>query len=141
MARVRVYRFKVWDQRRGEHIESERLATRETIEASSTLQLIPDGALEVDTSLLDGNGITRRIGFPGRWAYGALDDHGNAYVVVESLRDDPRLSREAYPLIGSASLKQAEDIASEFNTNGSYLFQGGHPLAGEQIPRLHRAGE
>ncbi|OIQ64176.1 hypothetical protein GALL_542740 [mine drainage metagenome] len=60
MAQVKVYRFKMWSVQRGEHVESDLLATREAIEASSELVLIPEGALELDDSLLDGNGMTRR---------------------------------------------------------------------------------
>jgi hypothetical protein len=60
MRRVRVYRFKVWDQNQGDYVESDRLAEREVIEGSKQLVLIPDGALEIDASLLDGNGMTRR---------------------------------------------------------------------------------
>jgi hypothetical protein len=141
MARVLVYRFKVWDQARGEHVESERLATRDAIESSGTSELIPDGAIEVDASLLDGNGMTRRLGSPARWAFGAIDDHGKAYVVIESLGVDPRLSREAFPLVGSATLQHAENIAAEFNRHGSYVFRGGTPLVDDQIPRLHRASD
>jgi hypothetical protein len=141
MAKVWVHRFSVWDQARGEHVECGRLATLEAIEASSELELVPNSALEVDTSILDGNGMTRPVGHPGRWAYGALDDHAQAYVVIESLLDDPRFPREAYPLAGSATLKHAEDIASEFNRHGRYIFRGGPALEGDQIPPLHRASE
>lgn len=46
---------------RGEYVESDRLATRVAIEASQQLELIPDGTLEIDEALLDGNGMTRRL--------------------------------------------------------------------------------
>lgn len=141
MARVKVYRFKVWDQAHGAHVESERLATREAIETSKSLELIPDGALEVDASLLDGNGMTRQLGGARRWAYGAIDDKGDAYVVVEPLTAAARSATEAYALAGGSTLKRAEDIAAEFNKHGSYIFRGGAPLTGDQIPRLHRAAD
>ncbi|MFZ5721551.1 MAG: hypothetical protein ACOY5Y_18995 [Pseudomonadota bacterium] len=58
--RVKVYPFKKWSQTHGNYVVSAQLATREAIEATQGLVLIPEGALEVDVSLLDGNGITRR---------------------------------------------------------------------------------
>ena len=141
MARVKVYRFKAWDQGSGTYVESERLATREAIEGSENLELIADGALQIDASLLDGNGMTRQIGFPGQWAYGALDDNSQAYVVIEPLRSDPRLTREAYPLEAGSTLMHAENIAAEFNKHGSYIFRGGPALVGNRVPRLHRAAD
>ncbi len=58
--RVKVYQFKQWSQRDGDYVVSANLATRETIAAAKGLVLIPEGALEVDASLLDGNGMIRR---------------------------------------------------------------------------------
>lgn len=59
MARVKVYRFKVYNPHNGEMEEAQRLARLDVIDASQQLVLIPGGALEVDESLLDGNGMTR----------------------------------------------------------------------------------
>lgn len=64
--RVKVYQFKQWSQTDGDYVVSANLATREAIEATKGLVLIPEGALEVDASLLDGNGMARRLpGQPG----------------------------------------------------------------------------
>ena len=64
--RVKVYSFKKWSQTEGDYVVSAQLATREAIEATQGLILIPESALEVDASLLDGNGMTRRPpGQPG----------------------------------------------------------------------------
>jgi hypothetical protein len=64
MARVNVFQFKKWSQESGAYVLSERLATREAIKASSELVLVPEGSLEIDSSLLDGNGMTRPLPTP-----------------------------------------------------------------------------
>jgi hypothetical protein len=76
-----------------------------------------------------------------RRAFGALDDHGRAYVVLEPLIDDPRLQLEAYQLSDGATLAKAEEIAAQFNETSSFLLHGPPPLIGDEVPRLHRAKE
>ena len=76
---------------------------------------------------------------PTRRAFAALDDHGLAFVVIDTLRGNQSVAREVYPLAGRTPLKDAEDIAAEFNAHGSYIFRGGMPLTGAQIPPLRRA--
>ena len=52
MAKVKVYRFRTYDAVKDDGFVSTRMATREAIESSKTLELIPDTEVEIDSSAL-----------------------------------------------------------------------------------------
>lgn len=137
MSMVRVYRFRGFDVVGGTAVQSRRLATKEAIEASPELEIMPIPYWVVDEAVLDGNGMTRPMDGAGSVAYGALDDEGNAYLVFEKVVDDPAPTREAFKLLPSDTLIHAEQTATEYNRHGSMIVRGGPPLTGSQIPRLH----
>lgn len=136
MPKIRVFRFKAYEPTRDEYVISQRLGTREAIESSAVLEIISTPSWAIDTGLLDGNGMTGRL-LRGRIAQGALDDHGNAYVLLEAVSDDSGIEREAFRLMPNATLQHAEQIATDYNRHGTLHAIGGPPLVGDQIPRLH----
>lgn len=76
------------------------------------------------------------------FAYGAVDDDGNGYIVLEPLNaEDARLELTAIPLPTSAGLALAESLAADFNSGASSGFwtSPGQAVSGDRVPRLHRA--
>jgi hypothetical protein len=64
MASVRVYRFSAYDSAMNDMVVSTRMATRQTIERLKVEGIVPATEAEIDSSLLDGNGMTARNFFP-----------------------------------------------------------------------------
>ena len=52
MAKVKVYRFRTYDAAKDDWFISTRMATREAIESSKTLELIPGTEAEIDSKYL-----------------------------------------------------------------------------------------
>ena len=52
MANVKVYRFRTYDAAKDDWFVSTRMATREAIESSKTLELVPGTEAEIDSSAL-----------------------------------------------------------------------------------------
>lgn len=73
------------------------------------------------------------------FAYGAADDAGAGYLVLEPLdQSDGRLNRVAYELVDG--LGAAESLAARFNSGDVWAFRtDSRPLTGDAIPSLHRA--
>jgi hypothetical protein len=73
------------------------------------------------------------------FAFGAVDNDGDGYVVLEPNRYTDRLNRRAIPVPGG--LAKAEQHAEDFNRGGTWAFrvEPGQVLVGEDIPELHRA--
>ena len=49
MAKVKVYRFRTYDAAKDDWFVSTRMATREAIESSKTLELVPGTEAEIDS--------------------------------------------------------------------------------------------
>lgn len=60
MANVKVYHFKKWLVAEERYVASDRLATREMLAANPDLVLIPESETLIDSTRLDGDGLTRR---------------------------------------------------------------------------------
>lgn len=70
-------------------------------------------------------------------AYGALDETGHAYVVLEPIKADPRLETKAIKLDAIHTLQHAELLADDFNEGRAWAFRvSSPPLTGDQIPTL-----
>ena len=61
MVKVKVYRFRTYDTAKDDWFVSSRMATREKIESSKVLDIVPNSETEIDASeLVPGEGWTER---------------------------------------------------------------------------------
>jgi hypothetical protein len=65
MTKVKVYRFRTYEAAKDDWFVSTRMATREKIESSKVLDLIPGTEVEIDSDrLIPGEGWTERHFMP-----------------------------------------------------------------------------
>lgn len=70
-------------------------------------------------------------------ATGTMAEDQTAYVLLEPLRDDPRLPQTALRLGPEVGLKKAEELAERFNSGAMFHVNPEQVLTGDQIPALH----